>query len=67
VLRVDPYGQSAPSEPVVPAVVDVVPSEPEAEPETDAERDARIDEMEKALDNFGRRRSLDYGRRGRRK
>jgi hypothetical protein len=45
----------------------VVPSEPEAEPETDAERDARIDEMEKALDNFGRRRSLDYGRRGRRK
>jgi ribonuclease-3 len=67
VLRVDPYGQSAPSEPVVPAVVDVVPSEPEVEPETDAERDARIDEMEKALDNFGRRRALDYGRRGRRK
>jgi ribonuclease III len=66
-VRVDPYSQSGPPDTVVPAVVDVVPSEPEAEPETDAERDSRIDEMEKALDNFGRRRSLDYGRRGRRK
>ncbi len=66
-LRVDPYGQSGRQEPSGPPVVDVVPSEPEVEHETDAERDARIEEMEKALDNFGRRRSLDYGRRGRRK
>ena len=63
----DPYGQPEPPAQASPPVVDVVPGETEAEPETEAERDARIDEMERALDNFGRRRALDYGRRGRRK
>ena len=66
-LRVDPYGQDSPPAPSTPSVVDVTPAEPAVEAETDAERDARIDEMERALDNFGRRRSLDYGRRGRRR
>ena len=65
--RVDPYSQAEPIADVAPPVVDVAAAEAEAEPETEAERDARIDEMERALDNFGRRRSLDYGRRGRRR
>jgi hypothetical protein len=65
---VDPYEP----EPVVPIpgeravpVVDVAAPERAAEPE--GERDARIDEMERALESFGRRRSMDYGRRGRRR
>ena len=53
-------------EPVPPPVVDVTPALVEGQ-ETAAERDARIEEMERALDNFGRRRSPDYGRRGRRR
>lgn len=53
-------------EPELPPVVDVTPPDTEPE-ETEAEREARIDEMERALDNFGRRRSPDYGRRGRRR
>ena len=65
--RVDPYAQVDAPAPTPPPVVDVTPSEPEAEPETEAEREARIEEMERALDNFGRRRSPDYGRRGRRR
>ncbi len=53
-------------EPAPPPVVDVPSDEPE-DRESDAERDARIQEMESALENFGRRRSADYGRRGRRR
>lgn len=51
--------------PELPPVVDVPPAEPE-DGESDAERDARIQEMEAALENFGRRRSADHGRRRRR-
>ncbi len=61
----EPVRASQPERPL-PPVVDVTPPADEPE-ETEAERDARIDEMEKALDNFGRRRSPDYGRRGRRR
>jgi ribonuclease-3 len=63
---------AAEPEPVVPApapaapVVDVA-SEQEGVVETEREREARIDEMERALDSFGRRRTPDYGRRGRRR
>jgi hypothetical protein len=44
-----------------------VASEQEGVVETEREREARIDEMERALDSFGRRRTPDYGRRGRRR
>jgi len=64
--RVDPFASDEPATREAP-VVDVAHAEPEAETETGAEREARIEEMERALDNFGRRRSLDYGRRGRRR
>ena len=47
-------------------VVDVTADEG-VEGETDREREARIDEMERALESFGRRRTPDYGRRGRRR
>jgi hypothetical protein len=47
-------------------VVDVPADEPE-DLESEAERDARIQEMEAALENFGRRRSAEHGRRGRRR
>jgi len=63
---------AAEPEPVVPApaaatpVVDVA-SEQEGVVETEREREARIDEMERALESFGRRRTPDYGRRGRRR
>src|SRR5262249_40686096 len=48
------------------AVVDVA-AEEMAEGENERDRDARIDEMERALESFGRRRTSDYGRRGRRR
>ncbi|MEQ1832897.1 MAG: ribonuclease III [Candidatus Eisenbacteria bacterium] len=48
-----------------PPVIDVPAAEPDAEEETEAERDARIEEMERALDNFGRRKSTNHGRRRR--
>jgi hypothetical protein len=51
---------------VVP-VVDVQPPIEVVGEENERERDARIEEMERALENFGRRRSPDYGRRGRRR
>jgi hypothetical protein len=41
--------------------------EPGSAASSEGERDARIEEMERAFDNFGRRRSADYGRRGRRR
>ena len=47
-------------------VVDVTAEEGGAV-ESEREREARIDEMERALDSFGRRRPPDYGRRGRRR
>jgi len=53
-------------EPSLPPVVDVPAAEPE-DLESEVERDARIQEMEAALENFGRRRSADHGRRGRRR
>lgn len=53
-------------EPALPPVVDV-PTPAAESAETGAEREARIEEMERALENFGRRRSPDYGRRGRRR
>lgn len=53
-------------EDALPPVVDVPPAEPEDAVESEAERDARIEEMERALDNFGRRRSVEPGRRRRR-
>ena len=46
-------------------IVDVTAEEGEGENERD--REARIDEMERALESFGRRRTSDYGRRGRRR
>lgn len=48
-------------------VVDVQPPPEVAGEEDDVDRDSRIEEMERALENFGRRRSPDYGRRGRRR
>ena len=53
-------------EDALPPVVDVPPAEPDDAVESEAERDARIEEMERALDNFGRRRSVEPGRRRRR-
>ena len=64
--RVDPFAAEEPDDGLLP-VVEVPLAEPAAEAETEAERDARIEEMERALDNFGRRRSPDHGRRGRRR
>jgi hypothetical protein len=63
--RVDPF-ESEP-EPAPPPVVDVPSADPAAVAESERERDARIEEMEQALENFGRRRSADHGRRGRRR
>jgi len=64
----DPYDTSEPraKAEVVP-VVDVQPPVEVVGEETERERDARIDEMERALENFGRRRSPDAARRGRRR
>ncbi len=63
---VDPYESSdAPEDGPSPRVVDV--ADEAGAPETEREREARIEEMERALENFGRRRSPDYGRRGRRR
>jgi ribonuclease E len=63
---VDPYvSTNPPDEPSPDPIVDVAAES--GAPETEHEREARIDEMERALDNFGRRRSPDYGRRGRRR
>jgi hypothetical protein len=78
--RVDVFAASpaSESEPLSPAtgtvrghdpgvpVVDVAADEG-GEVENDREREARIDEMERALESFGRRRPPDYGRRGRRR
>jgi hypothetical protein len=61
---VDPFEPETAEEAQKP-VVDVAADT--GTPETDREREARIDEMERALENFGRRRSPDYGRRGRRR
>ncbi len=64
----DPFDTSEPRE--VAEIVPVVDVQPPAEvvgEESEKERDARIEEMERALENFGRRRSPDYGRRGRRR
>ena len=47
-------------------VVDVA-AEDGIEVESERDREARIEEMERALDSFGRRRTTDYGRRGRRR
>src|SRR5262249_62209437 len=47
-----------------PPVVDVPSDDHDAESER--EREARIDEMERALESFGRPRSPDYGRPRRR-
>ena len=48
-------------------VVDISAEEEVDVVENEREREARIDEMEKALESFGRRRTPDYGRRGRRR
>ncbi len=68
--RVDPFepgNSTAPrGERGVP-IVDV-PEPAGGDPaESERERDARIEEMERALENFGRRRSAEHGRRGRRR
>ena len=64
--RVDPYDpQLSPTTPT--PVVDVAPAEPVESEESARERAARIQEMERALDNFGRRSLPDSGRRGRRR
>jgi ribonuclease-3 len=63
---VDPFAADEPREESSPGpVVDVAAES--GPPETDREREARIEEMERALENFGRRRNPDYGRRGRRR
>ena len=59
---VAPRPSSAPH----PPVVDVTADEG-SDAESDRERETRIDEMERALESFGRRRTPDYGRRGRRR
>ncbi len=65
---VDPYASEEPrAEERVAPVVDVPVPEEIVGVESDRDREARIDEMERALENFGRRRSPDYGRRGRRR
>jgi len=64
----DPYDTKEPRvETAVVPVVDVQPPVEVVGEENERERDARIEEMERALENFGRRRSPDYGRRGRRR
>ncbi|HXS83060.1 MAG TPA: ribonuclease III [Methylomirabilota bacterium] len=61
--HVDVFGASpSPPEPVVD-----VTAEAGGEVENERDREARIDEMERALESFGRRRTSDYGRRGRRR
>jgi hypothetical protein len=62
---VDPYESETAETQIVKPVVDVAAET--GAPETEREREARIDEMERALETFGRRRSPDYGRRGRRR
>jgi len=57
---VPPPERMAPA-PSTPPVVDVSPEE-EGEVENERDREARIDEMERALESFGRRRTSDYGR-----
>jgi len=67
--EVAPEAESlAPGPPAAPhtPIVDVT-AEEGAEAESDRERETRIDEMERALESFGRRRTPDYGRRGRRR
>ena len=69
-----PAEVAPPAEPVAPGpsaashppVVDVT-AEEGSDVESDRERETRIDEMERALESFGRRRTPDYGRRGRRR
>ncbi len=65
---VDPYESDEPrAEELAAPVVDVPVPEEIVGVESERDREARIDEMERALENFGRRRSPDYGRRGRRR
>jgi ribonuclease-3 len=65
---VDPFESETDAVPGGERTVPVVDlPEPGSAASPEGERDARIDEMERALDNFGRRRSADYGRRGRRR
>jgi ribonuclease-3 len=65
----DPFDTTEPRPESAPVPVVDIPAVEGAEEEVEspAERDARIEEMERALENFGRRRSPDYGRRGRRR
>jgi ribonuclease-3 len=66
--RVDVFTSAPPSvSDVTPPVVDIASTEQGLEAESEPDRDARIEEMERALESFGRRRNLDYGRRGRRR
>ena len=72
--RVDPYSLEPEREDAA-QVVDVPPpgpAGPDEAPEDAAAREARIEEMERALDSFGRRRGetaprTPFGRRGRRR
>ena len=64
----DPFDTAEPgAQPAHVPVVDVSPPAEVAGEEDAVDRDARIEEMERALENFGRRRSPDYGRRGRKR
>ena len=66
--RVDVFTSPPPgTEGAPPPVVDVADAETGVEVESDREREARIEEMERALESFGRRRTSEYGRRGRRR
>jgi hypothetical protein len=62
-----PADRPAPTPPAHVAPVVDVSAEEGADTETDREREVRIDEMERALESFGRRRPPDYGRRGKRR
>jgi len=66
--RVDVFTSSPPSRAdATPPVLDVTPPDDDAAGQSNRERDARIEEMERALDSFGRRRGPDTGRKGRRR
>ncbi len=66
--RVDVFTSSPPSRAdATPPVLDVTPVDEDPAGQSNRERDARIEEMERALDSFGRRRGPDTGRKGRRR
>jgi ribonuclease-3 len=69
VFAAPPSADVAPPAEVAAAAAPIVDvsAEEGGEVENERDREARIDEMERALESFGRRRTSDYGRRGRRR